>query len=56
MELTKNKPQDNFQKSQTFLHMLDKGIDDMEADRELSLEDAFKEISKLREARKNAKL
>lgn len=39
-----------------FLHLLDRGIDDMEAGRELSLDDAFKKISELRDARRNARL
>ena len=56
MELTKHESQDNSAKRQTLLHMLDKGIDDMEAGRELSLEDAFTKISELRDTRKNAKL
>ncbi len=56
MELTKHESQDSFTKSQTLLHMLDKGIDDMEAGRELSLEDAFTKINELRDARKNAKI
>lgn len=34
---------------------LDKGIDDMEAGRELPLEEAFRKISELREHRRNAK-
>lgn len=35
--------------------LLDRGIDDMEAGREMPLEDAFKKISKLRDARRNAR-
>ena len=34
--------------------MLDRGIDDMEAGRELPLEDAFRKITELRNARTNA--
>ncbi|MBR2408751.1 MAG: hypothetical protein IKB07_07310 [Lachnospiraceae bacterium] len=34
---------------------LDKGIDDMEAGRELPLEEAFRKITELREQRRNAK-
>ena len=56
MELTKHESQDNSVKGQTLLHMLDKGINDMEAGRELSLEAAFTKISELRDTRKNAKL
>ena len=56
MELTKHESLDNFAKKQTLLHLLDKGIDDMESGRELSLEDAFAKINELRDTRKNAKL
>ena len=56
MELTKHESQDSFTKSQTLLHMLDKGIDDMEAGRELSLEDAFTKIRELREIERNAEI
>lgn len=34
---------------------LDKGIDDMEAGRELPLEEAFRKITELREQRRSAK-
>ena len=44
MELTKKVP------------MLDRGIDDMEAGRELPLEDAFRKITELRDARRNARI
>ena len=53
MELAKHESQDNSAKKQTLLRMLDKGIDDMEAGRELSLEDAFTKISELRKIRSN---
>lgn len=36
--------------------MLDWGIDDMEAGRELPLEDAFRKITELREARRNTRI
>lgn len=39
-----------------FLRMLDRGIDDMEAGRELPLEDAFQKISELRTIRRNARV
>ncbi len=39
-----------------FLHMLDRGIDDMEAGRELPLEDAFQKINELRAIRRNARV
>lgn len=37
------------------LHVLDRGIDDMEAGRELPLEDAFHKINELRTIRRNAR-
>lgn len=37
-------------------HILDQGIDDMEADRELPLEDAFRKITELRDTRRNNKI
>lgn len=36
--------------------MLDRGIDDMEANRELPLEDAFQKITELRETRRHARI
>lgn len=38
------------------LQMLDRGIDDMEAKRELPLEDAFRKITELRDIRRNARV
>lgn len=38
------------------LRLLDRGIDDMEAGHELPLEDSFRKISELRDARRNARL
>lgn len=38
------------------LKMLDKGIDDMEAGRELSLTEAFDKITELRNRRRNAEV
>ena len=38
------------------LKMLDRGIDDMEAGRELPLTEAFVKISELRNRRRNAKV
>lgn len=43
-------------KDHSILRMLDRGIDDMEAGRELPLEDAFKKITELRDARRNGRL
>ena len=52
MELTKKVPTtDKSQENNHLLRMLDRGIDDMEAGRELPLEDAFRKITELRDAR-----
>ena len=50
MELTKKVPtNDKNQENNHLLRMLDRGIDDMEAGRELPLEDAFRKITELRD-------
>ena len=55
-EATKNN-QDITPKEDThILRMLDRGIDDMEAGRELPLKDAFQKISELRDIRRNARI
>lgn len=41
--------------SQSLLKMLDRGIDDMEAGRELPLKEAFEKVSELREIRRRAR-
>ena len=41
---------------ESFLRKLDRGIDDMEAGRELPFEDAFQKISELRMSRRNARV
>ncbi len=57
MELTKKIPiTDKSQENSHLLHMLDRGIDDMEAGRELPVEDAFRKITELRDARRNARI
>ena len=57
MELTKKIPTtDKSQENNHLLRMLDRGIDDMEAGRELPLEDAFCKITELRDARRNARI
>lgn len=43
------------QEENNFLHLLDRGIDDMEAGRELPLEEAFQKIDELRTIRRNAR-
>lgn len=55
MEVTKN-IQTNKRENEHLLRMLDRGIDDMEAGRELPLNDAFQKITELRDARRNARL
>lgn len=57
MKLSKEIPTpDKSQADLALLHMLDRGIDDMASGRELSLEDAFCKITKLRTARRNARI
>lgn len=56
MELTRGRQADTLHESEHFLRMLDRGIDDMEAGRELPLEDAFKKIKELRDARRNGRV
>lgn len=56
MELTKSRQAERMHENESFLRMLDRGIDDMEAGRELPLEDAFKKITELRAARRNARV
>lgn len=56
MELTKKISTTNKNQEYNLLRMLDRGIDDMEAGRELSLEDAFRKITELRNTRRNARV
>lgn len=42
------------QKNDALLRMLDSGIDDMESGREMPLENAFEQVNKLRNNRRNA--
>ena len=57
MELTKKVPTtDKNPENNHLLRMLDRGIDDMEAGRELPLEDAFLKNTELRDARRNARI
>jgi len=48
-----NKQQENYN---TVLRELDRGIDDMEAGRELPLKEAFQKITELRNTRRNARV
>lgn len=43
------------QSDETLYRMLDRGIDDMEAERELPLDEAFDKITELRNIRRNAR-
>lgn len=52
MELTKSRQAERLHENESYLRMLDTGIDDMEAGRELPLDDAFKKITELRDARR----
>lgn len=45
----------DFEKDKSLRNALDRGIDDMEAGRELSLEEAMKKITELRNVRRNAR-
>ena len=57
MKLTKKIPTTNKSHENNYLFcMLDRGIDDMKAGRELPLEDAFCKITELRDARRNARI
>lgn len=56
MELTvKNYKTNEDQNNEALFRMLDRGIDDMEAGRELPLEEAFQKITELRNMRRNAR-
>lgn len=56
MNLTLDKEVAAQHEDTNILRMLDRGIDDMEAGRELPLEDAFKKITELRDIRRNARI
>ena len=56
MDMIKNRQSDTLHENEHFMRMLDRGIDDMEAGRELPLEDAFEKITELRDARRNARV
>ena len=55
MELTFNNVMNIKQDNEQLLRMLDRGIDDMEAGRELPLDEAFEKITELRNMRRNAR-
>ncbi|MFG6331876.1 MAG: hypothetical protein K1W28_08660 [Lachnospiraceae bacterium] len=54
--LKKLSSSDRKQENRHLFRMLDRGIDDMEADRELPLEDAFQKITELRKTRRHARI
>lgn len=54
MDMTLN-DKNILQQDDDLLQMLDRGIDDMEAGRELPLEEAFQKITELRDIRRNAR-
>lgn len=56
MELTKSRQAERMHENESFLRMLDRGIDDMESGRELPLEAAFQKITELRDARRNVRV
>ena len=46
----------DFEKDKSLRNALDRGIDDMEAGRELPLDEAMKKITELRNVRRNARI
>lgn len=57
MELAaRNKQQSQQYGRNDVFGMLDRGIDDMEAKRELPIEEAFQKITELRDIRRNARI
>lgn len=46
----------DFEKDKSLCNALDRGIDDMEAGRELPLDEAMKKITELRNIRRNARV
>lgn len=50
-----NRGKDTLQENKNLMRMLDRGIDDMEAGRELPLDEAFQKITELRDKRRNAR-
>ncbi len=54
--LTKEAVCVDFEKDKSLRNALDRGIDDMEARRELPLDEAMKKITELRNVRRNARI
>ena len=55
MDYVLNQTHNNTKEDRDLFRKLDKGIEDMEAGRELPLEEAFRKITELREQHRNAK-
>lgn len=51
-----NRGKDALQGNENLMRVLDRGIDDMEAGRELPLDEAFQKITELRDKRRNARV
>lgn len=49
------KGKDTLQGNENLMRALDRGIDDMEAGRELPLDEAFHKVAELRKKRRNAR-
>ena len=56
MESQKKLPVNVNYQENTPIHMLDRGIDDVEMGHELPLEDAFHKITELRDSRRNTRI
>ena len=50
-----NRVRDDLHGNENLMRMLDRGIDDMEAGRELPLDEAFQKITELRDKMRNAR-
>ena len=50
-----NRWKNTIQENENLMRTLDRGIDDMEAGRELPLDEAFQKIAELRDKRRNAR-
>lgn len=55
MKILKNNQSSNNKNKSNYFSVLDRGIDDMEAGRELPLEGAFQVISDFRDSRRRAR-
>lgn len=55
-QTTANRKNENNAENSKLFRALDRGIDDMEAGRELPIEEAFQKISELRTMRRNGRV